>query len=100
VAFALSTGRCAEKPQDARHRGDSQDPPDRSRIGVLFGLLGTLSTIVLAIGLYVTLKPVDGNLAMTALLFRLAEATIGGVVVVLAFATLQDQPGREPQLRL
>jgi hypothetical protein len=59
------------------------------RIGVLFGLLGTLSTIVLAIGLYVTLKPVDGNLAMTALLFRLAEATIGGVVVVLAFATLQ-----------
>src|ERR1700674_1088269 len=49
------------------------------RIGVLCGLLGTISTIVLAIALYVTLKPVDGNLALTALLFRLAEATIGGV---------------------
>jgi hypothetical protein len=59
------------------------------RIGLLCGLIGTLSTLLLAIGLYVTLKPVDGNLAMTALLFRLAETTIGGLVVVLAFTTLQ-----------
>jgi hypothetical protein len=59
------------------------------RIGLLCGLIGTLSTLLLAIGLYVTLKPVDANLAMTALLFRLAETTIGGLVVVLAFTTLQ-----------
>jgi hypothetical protein len=59
------------------------------RIGLLCGLIGTLSTLLLAIGLYVALKPVDGNLAMTALLFRVAETTIGGVVVVLTFATLQ-----------
>jgi uncharacterized protein DUF4386 len=59
------------------------------RIGLLCGLVGNLSTILLAIGLYVTLKPVDGNLAMTALLFRLAESTIGGMVVVFGFATLQ-----------
>ena len=59
------------------------------RIGLLCGLIGTLSTLLLAVGLYVALKPVDGNLAMTALLFRLAETAIGGVVVALAFATLQ-----------
>jgi hypothetical protein len=59
------------------------------RIGLLSGVVGDLSTILLAIGLYVTLKPVDGNLAMTALLFRLVESAIGAVVIVLGFATLQ-----------
>ena len=59
------------------------------RIGLLCGLLGTLSTVLLAIGLYATLKPVDGNLAMTALLFRLAESVIGGVAIVFSFANLQ-----------
>jgi Domain of unknown function (DUF4386) len=56
------------------------------RIGLLCGLLGTLSTVLLAIGLYVTLKPADGNLAMTAPLFRLAESVIGGVAIVFSFA--------------
>jgi len=59
------------------------------RIGLLCGLLGTISTVLLAIGLYVTLKPVDANLALTALLFRLAESVIGGVATVFSFANLQ-----------
>jgi hypothetical protein len=59
------------------------------RIGLVCGLVGTMSTILLAVALYVTLKPVDGNLAMTALLFRLAESVLGGMVLVLGFATLQ-----------
>jgi Domain of unknown function (DUF4386) len=59
------------------------------RIGILLGLIGDLSTILLAIALYAILKPVDGILAMAALLFRLAESAIGGVVVVLGFAELQ-----------
>ena len=59
------------------------------RIGLLCGVIGTSSTVLLAIGLYVTLKPVDGNLAMTALLFRLAESVMGGVAIVLSFANLQ-----------
>jgi hypothetical protein len=59
------------------------------RIGLLCGLVGTVSTVLLAIGLYVTLKPVDGNLAIAALIFRLAESVIGAVVIVLEFATLQ-----------
>jgi hypothetical protein len=59
------------------------------RIGLLCGLLGTMSTVLLAVGLYVTLKPVDANVAMTALLFRLAESVIGGVAIVFGFANLQ-----------
>jgi hypothetical protein len=59
------------------------------RIGLLCGVVGTLSTVLLAIGLYVTLKLVDGSLAMTALLFRLAESVMGGVAIVFSFANLQ-----------
>jgi hypothetical protein len=59
------------------------------RVGLVFGLIGTLSTILLAIGLYVTLKAIDGNLALMALFFRLAETAIGAIVLVLGFATLQ-----------
>ena len=59
------------------------------RIGLILGLIGTMSTILLAIGLYVTLRPVSLGLAMTALLFRLAESAIGGVAVVLSFVVLQ-----------
>jgi hypothetical protein len=59
------------------------------RVGICCGLLGILLTVLLAAGLYVTVKPVDPNLAMTALLFRLVESAIAGVAIVLAFATLQ-----------
>jgi hypothetical protein len=59
------------------------------RIGICCGLIGLLSTVLLAAGLYVTVKPVDTNLAITALLFRLVEVAIAGVAIVLAFATLQ-----------
>ena len=59
------------------------------RIGLCCSLAGSLSAILLAIGLYVAVKPVDGNLAMMALLFRVAEAAIGGVGIIIAFSVLQ-----------
>jgi hypothetical protein len=59
------------------------------RFGLLCGLVGTMSTILLAVALYVTLKPVDGHLAMTAMLFRLAESVLGGMVLVFGYASLQ-----------
>jgi len=43
------------------------------RIGLCCGLVGYVSTVLLGVGLYVIVKRVDGNLAMMALLFRLAE---------------------------
>jgi uncharacterized protein DUF4386 len=51
------------------------------RWGLVLLLLGSMSTVLLAVGLYVTVKPVDGNLALAALLFRVAEAAIGGMGV-------------------
>lgn len=59
------------------------------RIGLLCGLVGTMSTILLAVALYAILKPVQPHLALTALLFRVAESVITVVVLVLGYATLQ-----------
>jgi hypothetical protein len=59
------------------------------RVGLAFSLVGSLSTVLLAVALYVTVKPVDGPLAMTALLFRVVEAAVGAVGVSTGFAVLQ-----------
>ncbi len=69
---------------DASHRIAVWEP--LYRIGLLFGLVGSLATILLAVGLYVTLKRVDGNLALIALLFRLVE--VAGIGTA-GFSTLQ-----------
>jgi hypothetical protein len=59
------------------------------RVALVCSLGGSLSTILLATGLYVAVKPVDGNLAMMALLFRTGESVIGAVGIVISFAVLQ-----------
>ena len=59
------------------------------RIGLCSSLVGSMSTIVLAVSLYVSLRPADPHLALTALLFRVAESAIGGMTIVSAFAVLQ-----------
>jgi len=59
------------------------------RVGLLCILSGGLLTVFLAIGLYVTVKPVDPHLAMMALAFRVAEATLFGALAILGFITLQ-----------
>jgi hypothetical protein len=74
---------------EVSHRILASETLYRVGLGLLLG--GTLSTIVLGVSLYATLKPVDGNLTMMALLFRLAETAIGAVGVVIAFSVLQIQ---------
>ena len=59
------------------------------RIGLCFGLVGSLSTILLAVALYVTVRPVDRNLAMTAALFRVVEAATGALGSIIAFNILR-----------
>ena len=81
--FIEGSGGFAE---GARHIGASES---LYRLGLCLGLLGSLSTIPLATCLYVAVRPVDGNLAMMALLFRAAEAAIGGIGIVGAFGVLQ-----------
>jgi len=59
------------------------------RAGLSCGLIGSLCTVLLAMGLYVVVRPIDNNLALLALLFRLAEATLGGAGSILSFCALQ-----------
>jgi hypothetical protein len=61
------------------------------RVGLSLALLASMSTILLAVSLYATLKPVDGNLSMMALVFRLTESAIGAVGIVIAFSVVQIQ---------
>ena len=59
------------------------------RVGLASGFIGSISTVLLATGLYVAVKPLDGNLALLALIFRLAEATLGAAQSVFNFAFLK-----------
>lgn len=59
------------------------------RMGLCLSLGGSLATVLLAVGLYVTVKPADPNLAIAALLFRTCEAAIGGVGIILSLLVLQ-----------
>lgn len=59
------------------------------RVALAFALAGSLSTILLAAGLYVTVRPVDGDLATIALLFRTGESAIGAVGIAISFVVLQ-----------
>jgi len=58
------------------------------RIALCSGLVETLSVLVLAFALYVTLKPVDRFLAQMAMYWRFLEGFIGSVGVIFAFARL------------
>ena len=51
------------------------------RIALSSELIETLSTVLLAFALYVTLRPIDKLLAQIAMYCRLGETSIGGVGV-------------------
>ncbi len=59
------------------------------RAGLSAELIGSLCTVFLAMGLYGAVKPLNNNLALLALVFRLAEATLGGAQSILGFAVLK-----------
>jgi hypothetical protein len=59
------------------------------RLALSSGLVETLSALLLAFALYVTLRPVDRLLARLAMYFRLAESFIGCVGVMFGFVKLR-----------
>ncbi|HYL11322.1 MAG TPA: DUF4386 domain-containing protein [Candidatus Acidoferrales bacterium] len=59
------------------------------RVALSSDLIETLSALVLAFALYVTLKPVHKLLAQLAMYWRLAESFIGGMAMILGFAKLR-----------
>lgn len=60
----------------------------RFRIGIAATLIMYASVVVLSVALYVTLKTVDRNLALLAMLLRLAEAVVGCVTVFTSLLVL------------
>jgi len=59
------------------------------RVALSSELIAVLSTVLVAFALYVTLKPVDKLLAQIAMYWRMGEAFVGGVAMVLSFETLR-----------
>jgi hypothetical protein len=65
------------------------------RIGLSSFLIGGLCTVLLAMGLYGAVKPINTNLALLALIFRLVEATLFGVVSIVSFSALRLYTGAD-----
>ena len=59
------------------------------RIGITIELIMSVGLIVLALSLYIILKPANRNLALLGLLWKLAEATIAAAIVLVSFIALQ-----------
>src|ERR1700730_18812055 len=59
------------------------------RVALSSELIETLSAVVLAFALYVTLKPVDKLLAQIAMYWRLGESFVGGAGMILGFVKLR-----------
>jgi len=60
------------------------------RAGLALQLVASWTTILLAGAFYALLRPVSPMLALLALLWRTAEATIGGVAAAFAFIALEN----------
>src|SRR3970040_935878 len=58
-------------------------------MGLSSGLIASLCIVFLAMGLYVAVKPLDNDLALLALVFRLLEATFVGAQAILGFVVLK-----------
>lgn len=59
------------------------------RLALSSELIETMSALLLAFALYVSLKPVDERLAQLALYWRLGESFIGGAGMIFSFARLR-----------
>jgi hypothetical protein len=63
------------------------------RFGITIELFMAVGLIVLALALYVILKPINKNLALFALLLKTVEATLVAAIVVVSLIALQVLSG-------
>jgi hypothetical protein len=59
------------------------------RLGIAVDLVAAPGNVLLAVALYVLLRPVHPHLALVAALWRVGEATILGVITLMSFVTLE-----------
>lgn len=63
------------------------------RVGLALQLIASWTTILLGGAFYVLLRPIQPNLALLALLWRTAEATLGGAAAAVSFMALENLRG-------
>ena len=63
------------------------------RVGLSLGILNMLCAVLLAMGLYVVVKPVDSNLALLAFVFELVYVAVGGAFDMIDFVFMKMQMG-------
>ena len=59
------------------------------RVGLTIELIMSVGLVVLALALYIILKPVNRNLALLALALKLVEAAVAVVILLISFIALQ-----------
>jgi len=64
------------------------------RIGIASDLLMCIAGIVLAVSLYIIIRPVNRDLALFALAFKLADAVLIAVTALFSFITLEMLAGQ------
>lgn len=85
LTFALVTARFRVPGDFAQTANRVAESEVLYRIGMSSGLVASVCIVFLAMGLYVTVKPISSQLALLGLVFRLLEATFVGGQAVLAF---------------
>jgi len=70
------------------------------RVGIVLVLIIYVSVVVASWALYVILRTVHKDLALLALLFRSAEATVGAATVLTSFAVISILGGQGPSSAL
>jgi hypothetical protein len=84
--FVTSKFIVAEKVMDTAHNILSNEV--LFRIGIVNELITSVVAVILALALYVLLKPVNKNLALLALLLKLTEAILLAVIALSDFIAL------------
>ena len=83
ISHILGSGSFAEKAERAAAS------PHLYGFALSSELIESLSVVLLAFALYVTLKPVDKLLAQIALYWKLGESFIGGAMMIFSFQMLR-----------
>ena len=68
------------------------------RFGITIELFMSVGLIILAVLLYIILKPINKSLAMIALFLKLTEATLMAVTVLIPFIALQVSNDQSSQI--
>ena len=97
IIMGLFSGMVAREamivPQDAQQTAENiLNSESLFRMGVVTDLIMTMADIVVALMLYVLLKPVNRNLSLLAAFFRLAQASVIGMNMlnhIMAIAVLK-----------